>query len=453
MVGAIVIAAVVGPMLVWPWTRLDDTRATPAAWTLPLTPDPHGPMVVTRTHAFWLDAEGGLVSVDLDDGAVNDAYAGSRLRPDDRPGVPARSADVTSLHARMISDEAAVFTTGRRAGQSGRVALVTNGGRSLLTRSISAYDITPVAYDQGILVIEACGFRTVPRRECTVLGLDDRLSTAWSVAEPEQPGQPWSTYPAPLPTVVVARTQGGLVRLSADRGQPILTVTAPDLVPIALDDPALPPTPEDNNTSSVGGTDQGLLVQQVTRDGCRLLWFSTAVHAPADASATSGQCGSVVATGPTTFTLWKGETFWGYEAGSDQVEELPQHTWIDAVTRLQPVGVDEDDPRYADAIRSSEADADWRFDPPGARAESRAATPGQQFVGYDAVGWNPLRSHDAGPFLGRLDASTGALTAVVEGRLSTTDTDAKHGFAAFGPTGGVLVIDRDDGEARYFDAP
>ena len=281
-------------------------------------------------------------------------------------------------------------------------------GQSLLTRSIAAFDITPVAYDQGILVIEACGFRTVPRRECTVLGLDDRLNTAWSVAEPEQPGQPWSTYPAPLPTVAIARTQGGLVRLSADRGQPILTVTAPDLAPIT---PMIPRS--------------------------RPLLRTTTPAASA---------------GPTTFTLWKGETFWGYEAGSHQVEELPEHTWIDAVTRLQPVGVDDDDPPYADAIRSSEADADWRFDPPGDRAAALAATPGQRFIGYEVVGWNPLRAHDSGPFLGRLDATTGALTAVVEGQPSTTDTDAEHGFAAFGPTGGVLLIDRDDGEVRYYDA-
>ena len=64
VVGAVVIASVLGPMLVWPWTRLDDTHTTPAAWIVPLTSDPHGPMVVTRTHAFWLDDEGGLVSVD-----------------------------------------------------------------------------------------------------------------------------------------------------------------------------------------------------------------------------------------------------------------------------------------------------------------------------------------------------------------------------------------------------
>jgi hypothetical protein len=68
------------------------------------------------------------------------------------------------------------------------------------------------------------------------------------------------------------------------------------------------------------------------------------------------------------------------------------------------------------------------------------------------VGWNPLRSHDAGPFLG-LSTPRRALTAVVEGQLPTTDTDAEHGFAAFGPAGGVLVIDRDGGEVRYYDAP
>jgi hypothetical protein len=452
-VGGIVLTAVLGPMLVWPWTRLDTTLTTGADWSVQLDFAPSGPVLVTATHAFWLDEDGGLVSVDLEDGAVNDAYAGPRLRPADRPGLPVHVDDVTSLHARMIADDAAVFTTGRRGSRGGRIALVTNGGQSLLTRSITAYDITPIAYDKGILVVEACGYRTVPHRQCTVLGLDDRLNTAWSVAERLQAGQPWSTYTGPLPAVAIARTQAGLVRLSADRGQPILTVTKSDLVPITLDDPQLPPSPDDNAASSVGGTEQGLLVQEVAADGCRLLWFATDVQAPADSTATSDRCGSVVATGPTTFVLWRGQSFWGYEAGSDEIDVLREDTWINAVTGLRAIDTDQDNPRYADALEPNAIDPAWRFDPPGDQVEAIAATRGNRFVGYLVVGWNPLRARDAGLYLGRLNATTGALTAIVKGELSTTDPGASDGFAAFGPTGSILVIDRQDDRLRYYDAP
>jgi len=230
-------------------------------------------------------------------------------------------------------------------------------------------------------------------------------------------------------------------------------VTKSDLVPITLDDPQLPPSPDDNAASSVGGTEQGLLVQEVAADGCRLLWFATDVQAPADSTATSDRCGSVVATGPTTFVLWRGQSFWGYEAGSDEIDVLREDTWINAVTGLRAIDTDQDNPRYADALEPNAIDPAWRFDPPGDQVEAIAATRGNRFVGYLVVGWNPLRARDAGLYLGRLNATTGALTAIVKGELSTTDPGASDGFAAFGPTGSILVIDRQDDRLRYYDAP
>ena len=38
-------------------------------------------------------------------------------------------------------------------------------------------------------------------------------------------------------------------------------------------------------------------------------------------------------------------------------------------------------------------------------------------------------------------------------QLSATDPGASDGFAAFGPTGSILVIDRHDDRLRYYDAP
>jgi hypothetical protein len=448
-VAAVVVAAVLGPMLVWPWTQLDTTRTTDADWEVSITGMPHGPVVVTGTHAFWLDESGGLISIDLDDGAVTDTYAGDRLREEDRPGLPGGSADTASLHARMIADDAAVFTTGRTHGK-GRIALVTNGGRSLLTRPITAYDITPLAFAKGILVVEACGYRTVPHRLCTVLGLDDRLDTAWSVAEPEQPGQPWSASTGPLPTVAVARTSAGLVRLSSDRGQPILTLTEGDSPPIALDDPQLPPSLDDVTATSVGATVEGVLVQQVTPHGCRLLWFATNAQTSANASARSKTCGNVVANGTTTFTLWDGKDFWSYEAGSDQVDVLHEDTWANAVTRLHGVEPDVDSTELAQALEPDERSPAWRFDPPGDEIEPVAATSDDRIVRYHVESWNPLRLRDAGWYVGRLDAETGRLTAVLKGDLSTTDLTADDGFVAVGADGGLLVLDGSDGEARYY---
>ena len=286
-----------------------------------------------------------------------------------------------------------------------------------------------------------------------MLGLDDRLSTAWSVAEPEQPGQPWSTYPAPLPTVVIARTQGGLVRLSADRGQPILTVTAPDLVPNRAStipgSRRLPRTT--TRAASAGPTrDCSCSRSRATDAGCsgspRPCTLRRTPAPPRSSAAVWSRparprspSGRVRRSGATRRAATRSKSF-------------PQHTWIDAVTRLRPVGVDEDDPRYADAIQPSEADADWRFDPPGARAESRAATPGQRFVGYDAVGWSRCAGMTPDP------SSVGWTPRRARSQLSSRDgcprrTSMRSTVSRPSDPPGVLVIDRDDGEARYFDAP
>jgi hypothetical protein len=51
-VGGIVLTAVLGPMLVWPWTRLDTTLTTGADWSVQLDFAPSGPVLVTATVAW-----------------------------------------------------------------------------------------------------------------------------------------------------------------------------------------------------------------------------------------------------------------------------------------------------------------------------------------------------------------------------------------------------------------